>query len=123
MGSADSEIIRYLEWWLAPSALRGMTPFLIVALRGQTTIYEEALAIFYSSKQFSISMKNEHSVVAMPKIYPEEGDKRDSLVWVRHISFLRNRLLIVPERTYTFAVMAFHSSCPAVQSVIKTSVL
>ena len=55
----------YLDLW--PILLDDSTPCLIQALRGQTKIYEEALAISYSSKQFSISMKNEHSVLAMPK--------------------------------------------------------
>lgn len=76
----------YLDRWSASFPLLEFTPSLIRALRGQTRIYEEALAILYSSKQFSISMKNEHSVLAMPKSIQKRVT--NVTLWYGYVTYL-----------------------------------
>ena len=57
-------IIReYIQGW----PLVGQTPDLIKALRPQPGTYQQALAVFYSSRTVTISANNEHRVLAMPK--------------------------------------------------------
>jgi hypothetical protein len=47
--------------------LVGQTPDLIKALRGESNLYQEALAIFYGTSTVTISDNNEHRVLEMPK--------------------------------------------------------
>jgi hypothetical protein len=57
-------IIReYIQDW----PLVGLTPDLIKALRPEPGIYQQALAVFYTSRTVTISANNEHKVLAMPK--------------------------------------------------------
>jgi hypothetical protein len=101
-------IIReYIQYW----PLVGQTPDLIKALRPQPGSYQQALAVFYSSRTVTISANNERRVLEMPKSILRKAVSVD--IWYGYVRSLEPQMIASLMVAETNSVkIAGHSSSP-----------